>query len=401
VKTENTLPPRRPAASRRPFLIVGNPGNRRVAFFQRALREAGRRAAEVVPYLDLLERRTTLADHLVSGMLVRVESPERDFAVEKALLRHGLAAAEAEGAPALTRRQVRDASFDRGLILHPRQAYLGFRRLLRRLARDIARVPGAVALNAPADIEVMFDKRICHGRTLAAGVPVPSALGPVGGYEELLARMAEQARPRVFVKLANGSAASGVVALQRHGGHTVALGTTELVRSEGTLRLYNSRKLRCYSDERDVAALVDALCREGVHAEQWLPKATPDEHGNFDLRVVVIAGRAAHVVMRQGRAPITNLHLLNRRGDVGRLRESVGEEHWAALQTTCERAMAVFPKSLYAGIDLLLMPGLRRHAVLEMNAFGDLLPGVLHHGQDTYAAELASTREWGRVAPRP
>ena len=155
------------------------------------------------------------------------------------------------------------------------------------------------------------------------------------------------------------------------------------------MRLYNSRKIRCYSDERNIAALVNVLCRECVHVEQWLPKAALDEHGNFDLRFVVIAGRAEHVVMRHSKSPITNLHLLNRRGDVNRLRERMGALHWAALQTTCERAMSIFPQSLYAGIDLLLMPGLRRHAVLEMNAFGDLLPNVLNHGLDTYAAELA------------
>jgi hypothetical protein len=36
------------------------------------------------------------------------------------------------------------------------------------------------------------------------------------------------------------------------------------------------------------------------------------------------------------------------------------------------------------------MPDLRRPVVLEMNAFGDLLPNVLHNGLDTYSAELAA-----------
>ena len=59
----------------RSFLIVGNPQNWRVAFFQQALRDAGRRTAAVVPYIDLLERRTTLGSHLIPGTLVRIESP--------------------------------------------------------------------------------------------------------------------------------------------------------------------------------------------------------------------------------------------------------------------------------------------------------------------------------------
>jgi hypothetical protein len=50
--------------------------------------------------------------------------------------------------------------------------------------------------------------------------------------------------------------------------------------------------------------------------------------------------------------------------------------------------MECFPESLYAGIDLLFSPDFRRQAVIEVNAFGDLLPGVFWQGQETYAAEL-------------
>ena len=38
----------------------------------------------------------------------------------------------------------------------------------------------------------------------------------------------------------------------------------------------------------------------------------------------------------------------------------------------------------------VLQPGLRRHAVLEANAFGDLLPGALCEGRDAYEDELAA-----------
>ena len=44
-----------------------------------------------------------------------------------------------------------------------------------------------------------------------------------------------------------------------------------------------------------------------------MPKAGLAGHV-FDLRVVVIAGRARHAVVRMSRGPMTNLHLLNRRG---------------------------------------------------------------------------------------
>src|SRR4029077_1359837 len=106
----------------------------------------------------------------------------------------------------------------------------------------------------------------------------------------------------------------------------------------------------------------------------------------FDLRVVVIAGRSEHVVPRLGRGPMTNLHLKNRRGDVGTLRAKMESPDWEAALHTCRRASAAFPDCLYTGVDLLIAPGCRRHAVLEVNAFGDLLPGVTCRGRDTYAA---------------
>jgi hypothetical protein len=58
---------------------------------------------------------------------------------------------------------------------------------------------------------------------------------------------------------------------------------------------------------------------------------------------------------------------------------------------TCERVMReCFPGSLHGGVDLLISSDFRRHAVLEVNAFGDLLPGVTCDGVDTYAAEIAA-----------
>ena len=50
--------------------------------------------------------------------------------------------------------------------------------------------------------------------------------------------------------------------------------------------------------------------------------------------------------------------------------------------------MAQSQEALYAGIDLLIASDYRRHAVAEVNAFGDLLYGALHNGRDPYAAEI-------------
>ena len=192
---------------------------------------------------------------------------------------------------------------------------------------------------------------------------------------------------RVFVKLAHGSSASGVVAYQTNGRLHQATTTVEMVREGDDLRLYNSRRVRTYRDPAEILALIDALCRHRVHVERWLPKAGLGGRA-LDLRVVTIAGRPRHTVVRLSRTPMTNLHLLNDRGDVGPVRQRMGEAAWSAALRTCERAATCFPGSLYAGVDLLIQSGWRRHAVLELNAFGDLLPGVLDGGVDTYTAEI-------------
>ena len=146
--------------------------------------------------------------------------------------------------------------------------------------------------------------------------------------------------------------------------------------------------------------MIDALCAHRVHVEEWIPKAGLDGR-TFDLRVVVIDGTARQIVARLSRSPMTNLHLLNRRGDPAAVLERMGPEAWRAARRTCERAAAAFPGCLHLGVDLLVAPGFRRHAVLEANAFGDLLPGVLHQGVDTYGAEIRAVTARRGAAPRP
>lgn len=62
----------------------------------------------------------------------------------------------------------------------------------------------------------------------------------------------------------------------------------------------------------------------------------------------------------------------------------------------CERAAAVFPGTCCVGVDLLPTAGWRRFAVGEVNAFGDLLPGLMGlpgsgaEGLDTYGAQVTA-----------
>src|SRR5690606_32550366 len=116
------------------------------------------------------------------------------------------------------------------------------------------------------------------------------------------------------------------------------------------------------------------------------------------LPILVVAGRATHVVVRAAKSPMTNLHLGNARGDLAALRDRMGEAAWRSAMRTAEAAAACFPRTLHAGVDLLLSPGWRSSAVCEVNAFGDLLPGVLHEGRDSYAEQLDAVFS-GRFTP--
>ncbi|WP_026116826.1 STM4014 family protein [Nocardiopsis valliformis] len=376
-----------PALTDRPLAVVGVPGNRRLTLFAEAARDAGFAAPVPLPWCDLADPAAGPLT-LPEGALVRVDAPGEDITTAR-FLRGG----------------------DRDPDLHRAEGtadqHRGFVRALGRLSEAVAATPGALLLQAPDDLADLCDKRRCHARLAAAGVPVAPALaGPVTGYPSLRAGMAGSGWRRVFVKPAHGSSASGVVALATgSGGRIKAVTSAHLVRgvgpSEDPVALYNSLRLRTYTSEAEVAAVVDALAPDGLHVERWVPKASFDGRV-IDLRVLVVAGLATHVVVRSSRSPMTNLHLGNARGDLAALRESVGPQAWERAMATAEAAAAVFPGTLHTGVDLLVSPGWREFTVCEVNAFGDLLPGVLHEGRSTHAEQLhALTTGRFPVTPPP
>jgi len=199
--------------------------------------------------------------------------------------------------------------------------------------------------------------------------------------------MQQQKMSNVFVKLAHGSGASGVVAYRVSPKGESAITTVERVRHQGETILYNSRKIKIYFHREDIEDIINILCKEGVQVEEWLPKAKL-QHRPFDLRVVVISGETQHLVVRLGNSPMTNLHLKSDRGNSEEFLQRVGVVNWQAMRQTCETAARLFPNSLYCGIDLLVYPDFRRHAILEINAFGDLLPGITWNTLDTYTSEV-------------
>lgn len=370
------------------FVLVALPDSPRVAAFAAALNRCDLAPPIVVDYADVFADKVNLTEVVRAGDVVRIESPGRDFAIEKALLTRGAARMESEPQfRALGAREVGKLEFDKGRVWPSRQWFHGLRWLLEHLAAQLAACPAHILMGAPADIAAMFDKPACHARLESGGVCVAPALAMPRDFEELIEQMKAAHWRRVFVKPAHGSSAMGVVALQWQGDQIRATTTAEMVFSQGETRLYNSRRLRVYRDWSEVRALVDALCRERVHVEKWLPKAS-FRGQTCDARVVVVGGKVWDGVTRLSAGPLCNLHLGNARASLEELQNAVHAPTWKTAMDDCERALGLFPDSLMAGVDLMFGAGFRGHAVLELNAWGDLLPTVWREGKDAYQAQI-------------
>ncbi|WP_418960110.1 STM4014 family protein [Streptomyces tritici] len=366
------------------LVVVGHPEHRRVAYFRAAVRAAGLPEARVVSWLDAVRGTARFA----AGESVRLDSPGEEPEVDR-LLRGVTDPTRVEGSG---------------------RWYARFTAAVAGLAASAA-TAGAELVDDPAEPAVLFDKRLTHGRLRAAGVPVPDSptSGPgapvLTGWADVRARMAETGMRRVFVKLAHGSSASGVLAVETNGAGRVHATTSVERAPDG--RLFNSLRVRRYTSESEVAAIVDALAPDGLHLERWLPKAAQGGR-SADLRVVVIDGRATHALVRTSRSPLTNLHLGGARGDLDAVRTAVAAAggSWPEVLGVCERAAAAFPGTRCVGVDLLPATGWRRFAVGEVNAFGDLLPGLTGlpgsgaEGLDTYAAQVAALLRTGRTSQK-
>ncbi|MFI6697947.1 STM4014 family protein [Streptomyces sp. NPDC050509] len=366
--------------------VVGIPGNRRLALFQDAVRAAGLAPAREVGWLDVLRGRAGFG----AGETVRLDSPGEDPEVDRLL----------RGTDDQTRVEGTGRWYER------------FTAAARDLGGAVT-AAGAELLDDPDELAVLFDKRLTHGVLDKAGVRVPlsptsGATAPaVSGWDDVRTLMAEAGLRRAFVKIAHGSSASGVLAVRTAGpGRVSAITSVEL---DGSGRLFNSLRVRRYTAEREVAAIIDTLAPDGLHIEQWVPKGTQDGRA-ADLRVVVVAGRATHAVVRTSASPMTNLHLGGARGDLDAVRSTIDAAggSFSAVLTMCEAAAARFPATHCVGVDLLPAPNWRQYAIAEVNAFGDLLPGLTGlpereaAGLDTYAAQLAALpRRADRTAARP
>jgi glutathione synthase/RimK-type ligase-like ATP-grasp enzyme len=356
-----------------PFVLLGVGAGKRVRLMQAARVALALPPARLVEWRDWLAQPALLDVALARPCVLKIESPGDDPGLYYTLLKEGCQAL-GEAAPRPP---------DHGELSLSAAWFTGLTRAMQRIAATLARLPQVRVLNAPDELLLMTDKLRCQQHLQAHRVPVPQLLGVVEGYAHLRAVLDEHRLDRVFVKARYGSSASGVIAYRRnrHGAEQ-ATSSAHLVHGPDGARLYNDKRLRHYGRQADIVQLVDLLATQGAYAEAWLPKPRHGK-GHYDLRVLTIGGQPAHRVARIGEAMMTNLHLDNRRAAVDALLDAADQ---AALAKAARQAAASFPASHVIGLDIVARHG-QAH-VLEANAFGDLLPGLLHQGLDSYAGQL-------------
>lgn len=343
--------------SRSQLGLIGNPENRRIVDFGKACRELGRPVPECLSYEQLLSEPACL--NRFQAELIRIDSPGENERVARDLIALG-------GGP-------QNCSFEFGEIVYLKEYHRGFCELMKRLKEAPFRY-----LNCPHELALMFDKWTCHQLFVDNGVARPPARLTASSYGEFKENLG--ACGRLFLKPLHGSSASGVCALAWNRTRMSLVAPLRI--QNGTL--VNSLRVQRYEKEAQIATILDHLLPQGMLAEQWIPKLSLPG-GVIDLRVLVLDGAARHRVVRQSQHPMTNLHLGNRRGDADQLAEYLGPARWRAALELAEQAAACFPNCLSAGVDILLDTS-GRPWVAEINAFGDLLPGLYHRGESAYGA---------------
>jgi glutathione synthase/RimK-type ligase-like ATP-grasp enzyme len=327
--------------------LVGNLENRRIRDFCTAWTNLGQPSPTLIDY-QALPSAAPNVDAL------RIDSPGENAALASQLIALG-------GGP-------KDAELEHGEVAYLREFHLGYCALLRRI--NAWQLP---TFNAPSDIAVMFDKWQSHQRFLGAGLSrPPSTLAPTS-YSAWQKQRAEHGR--IFLKPLHGSSGSGVCALRWTPTHQQLKSPIRIAGG----RLFNCLRVQTYESWEQIEFILTRLLPHGMIAETWIPKLSL-QGGVVDLRILVIAGKARHYVLRQSQTPMTNLHLGNRRGNPSGLEASITTASALAV-----KAAACFPGSLYAGVDVLL--DLKGQPLIgEINAFGDLLPGLIDGGEDAYTA---------------
>jgi hypothetical protein len=380
----------RPVSCR--IVALGSSTGSRLTSFIRACTEYFGNPPAILSWRDFLSAPERLEALLGPHAYLRVDTPDRDIGSLAALYRAGAPVAAAAGYATLPDEE--HASLADGAIGSPAQLAFGLVAGIKEAAEIAAGRSAAMSCTAE-DVALAFDKTESLRALCAGTVPTPRMLPEVVGWDALVAAMEISRMRRVFVKVRHGSAASGMVAIARNAEQWVAF-TTAVLTSDGELRA--TKRVRRVVDRIELAQLIDRLASLGLHCEEWLPKIGIGDR-TVDLRLVMI-GNAFVPVLRTSRHPMTNLHLDGDRGSPEPLIRRIGDAAWNSAIESASKAARCFPGLHTTGVDLAILADGRRHAVLEVNAFGDYIKDIAVGGLDSHQIQVRSIDARLRSAAR-
>ncbi|MCH2207109.1 MAG: STM4014 family protein [Lentisphaerales bacterium] len=354
------------------FIIIGNPENRRVVSYLSALTKNGVEDITLLSYEELLSDKTKWLTVIEQSCFVKIESPGENHLVEQKIISLGLGKKFSE-------------EFNKGLIANQVHWYKGFCLFLDGLAADAKEKP-VHFLNSPADIKLFFNKYECQSFLSKQGINTPKIMGRIYSLDDFHKHM-NGSNGHYFIKPSHSSSASGVMAYRKSGKRRELTAAIELIKEGSQTLLYNSLKVHRYEKQSDIEAIIESMAQHNLFYEQWIPKFSQNNR-SVDLRIHLVQGQAQHIVVRAGKSYLTNLHLGNERGDLQKLKDQIGKEDWRQIIKESEKAAALFTETHYLGLDLVIS---RKHKpyIIECNAFGDLIPGALFEGKNTYESQIA------------
>jgi glutathione synthase/RimK-type ligase-like ATP-grasp enzyme len=344
------------------LVVVATPGDKRTRALGAAVERLGFPSPTWISWAEAIVSPGQVGAAGKHGDLLRIDSPGADPTTWHAL------AGQGGGTTSIPQGQWR-----------PGAAW--FRGLERVLAAINAGAAHLRPTHPIGHILTMTDKWLCQKRLESAGVATPPAFLAPSTVAAVRDRLAAQRWPAVFVKPRFGSSGAGVLAWRRSG-------TSEQLITPAALHgdvLINDKHLHTYEERASIDRVLAIVLADAALVQRWIPKAGT-AGGPFDLRVLVIDGVVAQRVGRVGRGPITNLHLDARRAEPETLLAGFPGA-LARVDALCLAAAAGFPGHRAIGIDVLIDPRGRPH-VVECNAWGDFLPGLLVDGQDSYELQL-------------
>ena len=183
------------------FGLFANPESRRVEGFCAALvRRLGQRPL-LLPWQRVLDGPPWQQMMEAAPRYLRLESPGRNWPVEKKLLLRGATVEDEEaerGWRSMPAGQLFPLDNDPGRVLSMRQWFLGWRAALRDVSRW-AQEHGFTPrwLCPPEDVICMFDKLACQGELEKSGLAVPPTLGLPRNFDELWETMRQAGRKRL------------------------------------------------------------------------------------------------------------------------------------------------------------------------------------------------------------